>query len=185
MRTSSWLWLISWIDCFRYLTLISYSSNNTFQNDYYKIISWSQQEQNPFLQHTSDVDTLVKYTSPAVNQMKHMSSKSGSERQAPPPPHLMHQSSVPVFDDLYRDSKPALPLHRCQYGSLTDPLHRHGAQLLELKAMEKKGVLTFWKMMFQSEIFVFISKIKIFSNLIMVLCIVTSAPFKVCIVDQN
>ena len=55
---------------------------------------------NRFLQNPSDIDVLVKYTSPvsAVNQLQ-TSRKSGAARQAPP--HLLHPA-IPVFDELYR-----------------------------------------------------------------------------------
>ena len=49
-------------------------------------------------------------------------------------------SAMGEFEDLYRDTKPAVPMaQHPMYAKLRDPCHRHGAQMLELRGGEKKG----------------------------------------------
>lgn len=45
----------------------------------------------------------------------------------------------PQFDELYRDFQPPCPMHKITYGAMRDPVHRHGAQALELRSLERKG----------------------------------------------
>lgn len=86
------------------------------------------QESNPFSQTHSEMD-LVKFTSPPAQQ----SQRRGRS--------LSGHGSMLLMDDVYRDNKPTNPMHKSGYGTLRDPIHRHGAQLLELWNFVKKGTL--------------------------------------------
>jgi len=103
------------------------------------------QEMNMFVQSTYDLDTLVKVQIPSSAQlMQKMRGRSGSlapgRVQMSSSQPLIPQSSLLHIDELYRDRKPQLPMHRAvNYASLRDPVHRHGAQTLEMRTAEKKG----------------------------------------------
>ena len=97
------------------------------------------------MQSTYDLDSLVKVQIPSNAQlMQKTRLRSGSI--APPRVQtsgsqpLIQQSLLPPVDELYRDKKPQVPMHRVvNYTSSRDPVHRHGVQALELRALEKKG----------------------------------------------
>jgi len=103
------------------------------------------QEVNMFVQSTYDLDTLVKVQIPSSAQlMQKTRLRSGSiapsRVQTTGSQPLVQQSFLPPIDELYLDKKPQVPMHRSlNYASLRDPVHRHGAQALELRALEKKG----------------------------------------------
>jgi len=98
-----------------------------------------------FVQSTYDLDTLVKVQIPSSAQlMQKLRLRSGSfapaRAQSSASQPLIQQSFLPPVDDLYRDKKPQVPMHRVpNYASVRDPVHKHGAQALELRALEKKG----------------------------------------------
>ena len=48
-------------------------------------------------------------------------------------------SAGPVFDELYRDTRPTQPLQESKMAGMRDPVHRHGAQLMELRNIEKQS----------------------------------------------
>ena len=99
-----------------------------------------------FVQSTCDLDTLVRVQTPSSAQlMQKMRLRSGSiapgRVQTSSSQPLIQQSSALCIDDLYRDRKPPLPMHRApHYAGLHDPVHRHGTQALEMRALEKKGM---------------------------------------------
>ena len=103
-----------------------------------------------FVQSTYDLETLVKVQIPSSAQlMQKTRLRSGSiapaRVQTTTSQPLVQQSFVPPIDELYRDKKPQVPMHRMlNYASLRDPVHRHGAQALELRALEKKGIQLFF-----------------------------------------
>ena len=44
-----------------------------------------------------------------------------------------------MFDELYRDTRPTQPLQESKMAGMRDPVHRHGAQLMELRNIEKQS----------------------------------------------
>jgi len=105
-----------------------------------------------FVQSTYDLDTLVKVQILSSAQlMQKTRLRSGSiapaRAQTSASQPLIQQSFLPPIDGLYRDKKPQVPMHRVpNYASLRDPVHRHGAQTLELRALEKKGTQLYQKL---------------------------------------
>ena len=81
----------------------------------------------------TDVQLLVKCTSPPIQQGQIRSRTSSIVQKS-----RLHPA-VPVLHEVYRDAKPPTPMHRSSYAFRRDPLHRHGAQMLELKRIERKG----------------------------------------------
>ena len=78
------------------------------------------------------MEALIRHTSPV--QIQSGGSRSGRDA----PPHLIHRSLL-QFDDLYRDVSPTCPMHRVGLKEIEDPVERHGLQMLELRAVRKKG----------------------------------------------
>ena len=87
----------------------------------------------------SDIDNLVRYTNsapssaPVAARMRSGSSAARLARQA------QLASAGPVFDELYRDTRPTQPLQESKMAGMRDPVHRHGAQLMELRNIEKQS----------------------------------------------
>ena len=100
-----------------------------------------------FVQSTCDLDSLVKVQIPSSAQlMQKTRLRSGSiapgRLQSSASQPLIQQSSVVSIDDLYRDKKPPVPMHRAlNCAGLRDPVHRHCTQALEMRALEKKGTV--------------------------------------------
>jgi len=100
-----------------------------------------------FVQSTGDLDSLVKVQIPSSAQLMQKTrlrsgSIIGSRVQTSASQPLVQQSSLPCIDDLYHDKKPQVPMQRAMnYASLRDPVHRHGTQALEMRALEKKGTV--------------------------------------------
>jgi len=98
-----------------------------------------------FVQSACDLDSLVRVQIPSSAQlMQKTRLRSGSiapgRVQTGSSLPLIQQSSLPNVDDLYRDKKPQVPMHRApNYAGLRDPVHKHGTQALEMRALEKKG----------------------------------------------
>ena len=89
------------------------------------------QESNPFIQNVGDIDTLVRYTSPLGQSLQPQQIRSRQPSAAITPPVL--------FEDLYRDTQPSVAMHKATYGNLRDPLHKHGAQMMELRSRLRRG----------------------------------------------
>ena len=104
-----------------------------------------------FVQSTYDLDTLVKVQIPSSAQlMQKTRLRSGSiapaRVQTTGSQPLIQQPFLPPIDELYCNKKPQVPMHRAlHYASSRDPVHRHGAQALELRILEKKGTEFYWK----------------------------------------
>jgi len=121
-----------------------------------------------FVTSIHDVDQLVKCTAlPVTQSVTKLRVRSGSVAtprvvSAPSSAALSHSpqllpltnvpsattgggGAVPInpnFDRLFRYTRPPVPMRLCTtYSTLRDPLHRHGAQALELRALEKKGII--------------------------------------------
>jgi len=100
-----------------------------------------------FVQSTCDLDSLVKVqvlSNAQLMQKTRLRSGniSATRVQAGTSQPLIQQSSLLSVDDFYRDRKPPLPMHRVlSYAGLHDPVHRHGSQALEMRALEKKGMM--------------------------------------------
>ena len=105
------------------------------------------QDVNMFVQSTCDLDSLVKVQIPSSAQlMQKTRLRSGgivpTRVQTSTSQPLTQQPSQPCVDDIYRDKKPQVSMHRAlNYANLSDPVHRHGTQALEMRAMERKGRL--------------------------------------------
>ena len=80
------------------------------------------------------MEALITHTSPV--QISGGGGRLG--RQAPP--HLVNPAT-PQFDELYRDSRPSCPMHRGDLRHISDPVERHGQQMLQLRTVKKKGAL--------------------------------------------
>ena len=87
----------------------------------------------------ADIDNLVRYKNSAggghAPAQTRMRSGSSASRLARPDPVA---AAAPVFDELYRDTRPGVTLQESKVATLIDPLHRHGAQMMELRAVERK-----------------------------------------------
>ncbi|XP_077980912.1 KICSTOR complex protein SZT2-like isoform X2 [Glandiceps talaboti] len=90
-------------------------------------------EMNPFCRSTDDIDMLIKRTAPPMRE--HTSRGFSSTLRAPS--HHVHPG-VPVFDEIFRDSVPPQPVQKCSYNTHSDPVIRHGTQLVEIHARHKK-----------------------------------------------
>jgi len=104
-----------------------------------------------YVQSSCDLDTLVKVQILSAAQlMQKTRLRSGNitatRMQTGTSQPLIQQSSLPSVDDFYHDKKPQVPMHRAlNYAGLRDPVHRHGSQALEMRALEKKGMLLYQK----------------------------------------
>ncbi|XP_042318948.1 KICSTOR complex protein SZT2 isoform X3 [Sceloporus undulatus] len=93
----------------------------------------SKQEQNPFLNSTLEVDTLIRSSS--VPPSKEQGRLSGSTRIMQP---LHFPPDMVPFDEALRDVSINRPIfHSLELGAL-DRVAQHGAQFLEIKNMERK-----------------------------------------------
>ncbi|KAH0618708.1 hypothetical protein JD844_018143 [Phrynosoma platyrhinos] len=93
----------------------------------------SKQEQNPFLNSTLEVDTLIRSSS--VPPSKEQGRLSGSTRIMQP---LHFPPDMVPFDEALRDVSVNRPIfHSPELGTL-DRVAQHGAQFLEIKNMERK-----------------------------------------------
>jgi len=104
-----------------------------------------------FVQSSCDLDSLVKLQVLSSAQlMQKMRLRSGNitaaRVQTSTSQPLIQQSSLLCVDDIYRDKKPPVPMHRAlSYAGLRDPVHRHGTQALEMRTLEKKGIMSYQK----------------------------------------
>ncbi|XP_020638877.3 KICSTOR complex protein SZT2 isoform X4 [Pogona vitticeps] len=91
----------------------------------------SKQEQNPFLNSTLEVDTLIR--SPGVPPGKDQGRLSSSARILPP---LHFPPDMVPFDEALRDVSVNRPSPEQQ--GVLDRVAQHGAQFLEIKNMERR-----------------------------------------------
>jgi len=99
-----------------------------------------------FVQSSGDLESLVKVqvlSSAQLMQKTRLRSGNISASRvqtSTSQPLIAQQSSLLSVDEFYRDKKPSAPMHRVQScAGLRDPVHRHGTQALEMRALEKKG----------------------------------------------
>ncbi|XP_064625448.1 KICSTOR complex protein SZT2-like [Lineus longissimus] len=89
-------------------------------------ISNGEMVQNQFTQNTNDVDLLVRFTSPPLREI---ATRSNTTRPSQYPPGVS-------LDKVLHDCKPAKPVQKM--ANFPDPVCRHGMQMLEVRAHEKK-----------------------------------------------
>ncbi len=99
----------------------------TNNHGHYRCIVPLLQEANPFIQ-TCSYKNLVTYTNPMLQQPS-----SRSRSSSMPHPVLAH------FENVYREAKPPHRMQDTQSATMRDPLHRHGAQMLELQGVQAKS----------------------------------------------
>ncbi|ELT88148.1 hypothetical protein CAPTEDRAFT_222074 [Capitella teleta] len=101
------------------------------------------------VQSMSEIDSLVKCTSPpTAAQVSRVRHRSGNliQRMLGPGAHVPHhlnagnpfQSPGLMLCRMYQDIKPPSAMHRSSYAKMKDPLHRHGAQFMEMRALERR-----------------------------------------------
>ena len=98
------------------------------------------QEANPFLMTIGDIDQLVKCTVLPVKQLK-MRACSGSVAvlKVSSLTHSLISQTMPLSDGLFRENQPMTPMHKSTFEVLRDKLHKHGAQALQMRSIERKG----------------------------------------------
>lgn len=110
----------------------------------------SSQDSPQPVQSMSEIDSLVKCTSPpTAAQVSRVRHRSGNliQRMLGPGAHVPHhlnagnpfQSPGLMLCRMYQDIKPPSAMHRSSYAKMKDPLHRHGAQFMEMRALERRG----------------------------------------------
>jgi hypothetical protein len=116
-----------------------------------KLLSCQQESPQP-VQSMSDIDNLVKFTSPPpVNQVSRSRHRSGNLSQrisiqyplAPGTnlhPGIPLQSPAFILGRLYQDLKPPSAMHHSPYAKMKDPVHKHGAQFMEMRTLERRGI---------------------------------------------
>ncbi|PIO30483.1 hypothetical protein AB205_0165700 [Aquarana catesbeiana] len=91
-----------------------------------------EQDPNPFLNSTLEVDALIRSPTPPPNKEQTRLSTSGRGL-----PSLHYPPDIVPFDEVLRDVMPVKPMH---LSSEVDTVSRHGAQFLEIKSTEKREV---------------------------------------------
>ena len=104
---------------------------------------------NPFTNSTT-IHDLVKYTSiPNVTskQLRYGRGRIGGSSR--PQVALLQPGIMPTPDDVFRDTRPPVAMHcKTDYRKMRDPVHRHGAQLLECRSVKCKGEAV-WRALWQ------------------------------------
>ena len=100
------------------------------------------QQQNPFTQVNMDIDMLVMktYLPKDVTKRNNSMVSAGMSNF----PQMM--GILRPFDEIYRNLKPAQPLHQSPHNNKYDVVFRHGQQAQEIRNNYRKGTLPllFW-----------------------------------------
>jgi hypothetical protein len=115
---------------------------------------------NPFLGSDCHVEALVKHLAPPQNALNATtggsSPKPGPSSTTTSTPSSTTSKTTAVASDqdgdishVFYNTKPLRPLQQSAYSIERDPTGRHGRQMLEMKAVDKKGILrklnTLWQ----------------------------------------